>query len=116
MVGSSELGCRQGGPLLAALLFCVAIQNSLVAVTTRLQQEFDAATSSEDDQVAMGELRHPGCVLAYMDDCTITVPVYLANRVAVELGWHLSDSWVGLECAEMQLRWSKGCGDRESSV
>ena len=28
VVGSSELGCRQGDPL-AALLFCVAIQNSL---------------------------------------------------------------------------------------
>jgi hypothetical protein len=84
VVGSSELGCRQGDPL-AVLFFCVAIQNFLVAVTPRLQQEFDAATSSEDDQVAMGELRHPGCVLAYMDDCTITVPVYLANRVAVEL-------------------------------
>jgi hypothetical protein len=113
VVGSNELGCRQGDPSLAALLFCVAIQNSFVAATTRLQQEFHATTCSEDDQVAMRELRRPGCVLAYMDDCTVTIPVYLANRVAAKL---TGIFWVGLECAEMQLRWSQGCGDQELSV
>ena len=82
-VGSSQRGCRQGDPL-AALLFCVAIQGSLVEVKELLQHVCDEATSGSRP-IPMHMLQHPGAVIAYMDDCTIAVPACLANHVAGEL-------------------------------
>jgi len=80
-IGSSETGCRQGDPL-AALLFCVAIQAALA----RMQETID---SLMDDLLDSGHYSPAdigyGMVLSYMDDCTITVPWFLAEAVCTHL-------------------------------
>ncbi len=63
--GRVEPACR-GDPL-AALLFCVAIQGSLVEVKELLQHVCDEATSGSRP-IPMHMLQHPGAVIAYMDD------------------------------------------------
>ncbi len=82
-VGTSERGCRQGDPL-AALLFCVAIQQALVDIQNRLNNRLeDALANPQYSAEVIGTQR---CVvLSYMDDCTISVPWVLAEEVCADL-------------------------------
>lgn len=82
-VGSSETGCRQGDPL-AALLFCVAIQQALDDIQKRLNERFDDAVATQ--RYPEDEIGTKRCVvMSYMDDCTISVPWVLAEEVCTDL-------------------------------
>jgi hypothetical protein len=99
VVGSSEVGCRQGDPL-AALLFCVAIQDALKKVSDMLQQSFDAIVDDADltaEAVQLFALNFAGAVLSYMDDWTIAVPVcVLVNDIIATRLFDIFHRVVGL--------------------
>ncbi len=67
-VGTSERGCGQD----AALLYCVAIQQALVDIQTRLNNHYeDSIANQQHPEEVIGTQR---CVvLGYLDNCTIGV-------------------------------------------
>ena len=72
-VGTSETGCRQGDPL-AALMFCVAIHGAILEINEWLQDAYAQRSNGVIPPFETG----PGKIVAYMDDCTITVSRDLA--------------------------------------
>eukprot|EP01039_Chlorochromonas_danica_P011798 gene11798-13280_t len=98
-VGSNEKGCRQGDPL-APLLFCVAIQDTLKDVSALLAREHAQAVGSGLFPGLENEV--PGQVMAYMDDCSISVPYRLVDAIAPQLAGIFSQA--GLILNESKCR------------
>jgi hypothetical protein len=80
LVCTSETGCRQGDPL-AALLFCVAIQDAVLEIQQAADDLYEEAVA--DGRIQSNSKR--GHVVAYMDDCTISVHRDLAPAMCEKI-------------------------------